>query len=133
MVEQFSRQGSRVVFRDIASDPGDQLAQKLAPISAHAPVFLLCDLMDISSLRSKIIEIQSRVGWIEVLVNNAANDSRHSYAELTPAAWDAALAGNLRHQFFATQAVAPAMISNKGQLLRLSSPPPVSTTVVQRI
>jgi NAD(P)-dependent dehydrogenase (short-subunit alcohol dehydrogenase family) len=62
------------------------------------------------------------VGPIEVLVNNAANDTRHSYAEVTPEEWDAAIAVNLRHQFFAIQAVAPGMIANgAGSIINLSS------------
>jgi D-xylose 1-dehydrogenase len=122
MVEQFARQGSRVAFLDIASDLGQQLVDRLTPASTHAPVFLACDLTDISALRSGIDEIASNMGPIEVLVNNAANDSRHSYAELTPEGWDAAMAVNLRHQFFAIQAVAPGMMANgTGSIINMSS------------
>jgi NAD(P)-dependent dehydrogenase (short-subunit alcohol dehydrogenase family) len=122
MVEQFCRQGSRVAFLDLDSSSGQQLVGSLAPISLHAPVFLGCDLTDIGALRSRISEIQSELGPIEVLVNNAANDTRHSYTDLTPEAWDAAIAVNLRHHFFAIQAVAPGMIANgAGSIINLSS------------
>ncbi len=122
MVEQFSQQGSKVAFLDVDSTSGLKLVTSLSSTSRHAPVFLACDLTDIDSLRSGIKQIQSIVGPIEVLVNNAANDTRHSYAELTPEAWDAAIAVNLRHQFFAIQAVAPDMIANgAGSIINLSS------------
>jgi len=122
MVEQFARQGARVAFLDIASDLAQQLVDKLKGESAHLPIFVSCDLTDISALRAAVSEIGTMVGQIEVLINNAANDNRHSYAELTPEGWDAAMAVNLRHQFFAIQAVAPGMIANgSGSIINMSS------------
>jgi D-xylose 1-dehydrogenase len=44
-----------------------------------------------------------------VLVNNAANDQRHGYEDVTVEYWDERMATNLRHQFFAIQSVAPMM------------------------
>src|SRR3954447_10896552 len=84
MVEHFAGQGSRVAFLDIACDVGQQLVERLAPHVSYVPKFLACDLTDIGALRSGIEEIQDEIGAIQVLVNNAANDSRHSYADLTP-------------------------------------------------
>ncbi len=49
-----------------------------------------------------------------MLVNNAANDDRHALAEVTPAYWDDRLAVNLKHLFFAAQAVAPGMRARGG-------------------
>ena len=122
MVEQFAGQGSRVAFLDIAADAGKQLVERLAPNSLHAPVFLLCDVTDTGALRSRIQEIQNKIGPVEVLVNNAANDTRHSYTDLTPEAWDVAIAVNVRHQFFAIQAVAPGMIAaSGGSIINMSS------------
>ena len=49
------------------------------------------------------------LGPIRVLVNNAGNDDRHHFADVTPAYWDDRVAVNLRHQFFAAQAAYPQM------------------------
>ena len=46
---------------------------------------------------------------ITVLVNNAARDDRHQLEDVTPEYWDERMAVNLRHQFFAAQAVFPMM------------------------
>jgi NAD(P)-dependent dehydrogenase (short-subunit alcohol dehydrogenase family) len=73
------------------------------------PLFLPCDLRDIAALQAAIAEIGRRLGAITVLVNNAANDQRHGYEDVTVAYWDERMATNLRHQFFAIQAVAPMM------------------------
>jgi D-xylose 1-dehydrogenase len=72
-------------------------------------LYLHCDLTDIAALRAAIGTVTVRLGTITVLVNNAANDQRHKWEDVTPAFWDERMATNLRHQFFAIQAVAPGM------------------------
>jgi NAD(P)-dependent dehydrogenase (short-subunit alcohol dehydrogenase family) len=44
-----------------------------------------------------------------VLINNAANDERHQIDEVSEAYWDRSQEINLKHQFFAAQAVRPHM------------------------
>jgi NAD(P)-dependent dehydrogenase (short-subunit alcohol dehydrogenase family) len=68
-----------------------------------------CDLKDVTALQATIAEVAQRLGPITVLVNNAANDQRHKFEDVTVEYWDERLATNLRHQFFAIQAVAPMM------------------------
>ena len=74
-----------------------------------APVFHACDLRDVDSLRAAIDQVSARGGPIRVLVNNAGNDDRHKSQDVTAAYWDDRMAVNLRHQFFAAQAVRPGM------------------------
>jgi NAD(P)-dependent dehydrogenase (short-subunit alcohol dehydrogenase family) len=122
MVELFAAQGSRVGFVDIASEPSERLVQSLAGRCAHTPVFQHCDLTDIKDLRAGVAELESRLGGIHVLVNNAANDDRHTSEEVTPEYWDNRMNVNLRHQFFATQAVAPGMkAAGGGSIVNMSS------------
>ncbi|MGO4123276.1 SDR family NAD(P)-dependent oxidoreductase [Inquilinus sp. YAF38] len=109
LVEHFVRQGSRVVFCDIDADSSRALAERLAGEGLAAPAFLPCDLRDIDALRAMVRAAEAAVGPIRVLVNNAGHDQRHSIDEVTPDYWDDRLAVNLKHQFFAVQAVRPAM------------------------
>jgi NAD(P)-dependent dehydrogenase (short-subunit alcohol dehydrogenase family) len=104
MVQQFARQGARVAFLDRDVEASQSVVRALAGSVPHAPRFLLCDLTDVSALRSALAGIASELGAITVLVNNAASDDRHTSAEITPEYWDERLAVNLRHQFFAIQA-----------------------------
>ncbi len=108
-VEAFAAQGARVAFLDIADGPARALVARLAAAGHPEPFFQHCDLTDIAALRAAIAEAGRRLGPITVLVNNAANDQRHRWEDMTPAYWDERLAVNLRHQFFAIQAVAPMM------------------------
>ncbi len=108
-VEAFAAQGARVAFLDIAAEPAAALIARIAAAGHPAPLFLPCDLADIAALRAAIAEAARRLGPITILVNNAANDQRHKWEDVTPEYWDERQAVNLRHQFFAIQAVAPMM------------------------
>lgn len=108
-VTHFAQQGARVAFVDIADEAAEKLVSTLAAAGHPAPFYQHCDLRDIDALRTAIAEVGRRLGNITVLVNNAANDQRHDWRDVTPEYWDERLATNLRHQFFAIQAVAPMM------------------------
>ncbi len=108
-VTQFAAQGARVGFVDIADDASRGLVDRLAAAGHPKPLFQRCDITDIAALREAIAEVGRQLGPISVLVNNAAHDQRHKWQEVTPEYWDERMAVNLRHQFFAIQAVAPMM------------------------
>jgi len=122
IVRQFAWQHAKVAFVDIDADAGTALARELAADARHAPLFLPCDLRDIDALHAAVAQVQAALGAVTVLVNNAADDSRHTVEETTAASWDAGMAVNLRHQFFAAQAVAPAMrAAGGGSIVNLGS------------
>jgi len=114
--EAFARQGARVVFLDVAVEDSQALAAALSGLSP-APVFKRCDLTDIAALQACFGEIAAEHGDVDVLINNAANDDRHSLTEVTPAYWDDRLNVNLRHLYFAAQAVAPKMRARGGGVI----------------
>jgi NAD(P)-dependent dehydrogenase (short-subunit alcohol dehydrogenase family) len=113
-VAQFAAQGAKVAFVDIADDAARELIARLEAAGHAASFYQHCDLKDIDALRAAIAEAARRLGPITVLVNNAANDQRHKFEDVTVEFWDERLATNLRHQFFAIQAVAPMMRSAGG-------------------
>ena len=108
-VAAFAAQGARVAFVDIADDAAAEVVAKARAAGHPEPFFQHCDLTDIAALRASVARAADRLGPITVLVNNAANDQRHRWEDVTPEYWDERLAVNLRHQFFAIQAVAPMM------------------------
>jgi NAD(P)-dependent dehydrogenase (short-subunit alcohol dehydrogenase family) len=101
-------QKSKVAFIDIAREPSEALTRELTA-KGHAVLFEHADLRDIGALRAAIGRIKAEAGPVEVLINNAAHDERHATPEVTPEYWDDRIAVNLRHQFFAAQAVLPDM------------------------
>src|SRR5580698_8305962 len=83
IVTHFARQGSRVAFLDIADEPAHTLVTTLTAEGCPAPHYIHCDLTDITALKRSVNEVIAKLGSIEVLVNNAANDQRHSIDEVT--------------------------------------------------
>jgi NAD(P)-dependent dehydrogenase (short-subunit alcohol dehydrogenase family) len=113
LVREFAAQGSKVGFVDIAADEGRALAAELAAAGQTA-AFIACDITDTDAYRRAIADFARRHGDALVLVNNAANDTRINWNDVTPESWDKAIAVNLTHAFFAIQAVAPGMIAAGG-------------------
>lgn len=110
IVRAFAAQGSRVGFLDLDIDRSKALAAELG----ERVTFEICDLRDIPALQAGFAAMQARFGPATVLVNNAARDDRHDWKDVTPEYWDERQATNLRHMFFAIQAVAPGMIAAGG-------------------
>ncbi|MGO9491151.1 MAG: SDR family NAD(P)-dependent oxidoreductase [Terracidiphilus sp.] len=122
LVRHFAQQGSRVAFLDIQDEPAHQLAGSLAAEGYPAPLYIPCDLTDISALQSAVKKALSAFGTIDVLVNNAANDKRHSIDEVSPEYWNNSIAVNLRPHFFTIQAVLPTMrAQQRGSIINMSS------------
>lgn len=122
MVRHFARQAAQVAFLDIQADAGKRLAGEIGSTGGAEPYFLACDLADTDALRSSITRVIERFRTVDVLVNNAGNDARHSTEEVTPEYWDRSMAVNLRHQFFASQAVLAAMKkAGRGSIINMSS------------
>ncbi len=118
-VRAFAAQGCKVAFIDIADAPAEALLAGLDPARAH---YAHCDVRDIVALRAALAASAAALGPITILVNNAARDDRLALAEVTPESWDDSLALNLRHHFFAAQAVAPGMAAaGGGSIINLGS------------
>ena len=121
-VRAFAAQKSRVAFLDIDAAAGEALAREVADASGSAPLFVPCDLLDIDALRAAMAQVRTTLGDAAVLVNNAANDQRQVLAEVTPAEFDWMIGVNLRHVFFAAQAVVPQMQARGGgSIINMSS------------
>jgi NAD(P)-dependent dehydrogenase (short-subunit alcohol dehydrogenase family) len=118
-VAAFAAQGCRVSFVDIDAAAARSLVGSLACADVRSAQ---CDVRDIAALQSAIAEAAQAFGPIRVLINNAARDDRHRMEDVTPAYWDENQAVNLRHQFFAAQAVVPGMAaSGGGSIINLGS------------
>jgi NAD(P)-dependent dehydrogenase (short-subunit alcohol dehydrogenase family) len=118
IVESFVRQKARVYFLDIAEGESKALVSRLG----DAATFIKCDITDTPALQEALAGIERKAGPVAVLVNNAANDDRHKIEDVTPAYWEQRIAVNLRHLFFASQAVVPGMKKlGGGSIINLGS------------
>ena len=108
IVRAFARQRARVGFVDVKRAESEALVAELRAGGATVS-FAEADITDTAALRAAIAGLRSTLGAFAVLVNNAAHDERHRTEDVTPEYWDQRIAVNLKHQFFAAQAVLPDM------------------------
>ena len=121
LVRNFAAQGAKVGFVDIMAERGERLAGELVAAGLIAR-FSHCDITDIAAYQAAIAGFADAHGDALALVNNAAHDERHDWADVTPAYWDDRMAVNLKHSFFAIQAVAPGMIAaGRGSIINTGS------------
>ncbi|KAI0377901.1 3-oxoacyl-reductase [Hypomontagnella monticulosa] len=125
-VELFCRQGSNVVFLDYSDTSAQKLLEKMKTIpGATQPTFMHCDVTDLPRLKECAEQTLAALGTVDVLLNSAARagaQTRVPTAEVTAESWDQDLNVNLRHQFFLTQAVVPAMQKQgSGSIINMGS------------
>ena len=118
IVESFVRQKSKVFFFDVAESDSKALVARLG----NGAEFIKCDVTNTAALRAALAEVERKAGVVTTLVNNAANDDRHKFEEVTPEYWENRIAVNLRHLYFAAQAVTPGMKkAGGGSIINLGS------------
>jgi NAD(P)-dependent dehydrogenase (short-subunit alcohol dehydrogenase family) len=121
VVRHFAAAGSKVGFIDISESSGRSLEAELKNGDGTVQ-FFRADVTDVPGLQAAIRNASDSLGPISVLVNNAGHDDRHDWQSVTPEYWDGRMSVNLRHMFFAAQAVAPGMIAaGSGSIVNLGS------------
>ncbi len=116
-----ARNGTHVGILDIDGSASQTLAAELNKTGVKASG-IKCDLRNLDDLKAGLSALRGTIGPADILVNNAAHDQRHNWRDVTPDYWDERMAVNLRHMFFAIQAVAPDMLEKKaGAIINFSS------------
>jgi D-xylose 1-dehydrogenase len=122
IVSHFASQGANVAALDIDPSALDDLAKSIKKDSGVEIVTVEIDLRDIPKLNLVIENLILTMGPVRILINNAGNDDRVPWDQVTPDYWDDRFAVNVRHQFFAAQAIAPAMAqAGGGAIVNLGS------------
>jgi D-xylose 1-dehydrogenase len=109
LVRAFAAQGSKLAFCGTRPDGGQPLIDELTKAGHAAPWYGACDVRDVTAYQALLARVAADLGPVRVLVNNAGRDDRHTMEEVTSEFWDDRIALNLKHYFFAIQAVAPGM------------------------
>lgn len=118
----FALQGAKVSFVSLREAPAQRLCDQVEEHTGHRPHSIACDIRDLNTLEAAMNDAVAEFGGLDVLVNNAARDTRHSIGSLTPEQWDDSLNTNLRPQFFAMQWAAREMEkAGAGSIINLGS------------
>ncbi|NVK00227.1 MAG: SDR family oxidoreductase [Oceanospirillaceae bacterium] len=107
LTEGFIQQGAKVAF--VQRSDATEFTQSLAEKYGTKPLFIQCDITDIEALQQAVATAAKAQGDIGILINNAANDARHSLEDFSAEQWERAMAVNLTPHFITAQAVAPMM------------------------
>ena len=114
IVEHLCEQGVEVYFFDIDKKEAQKTIYRIKKKKFKIPTFIKCNIKKIQKYKTSILNIIKKKGPIDILVNNASNDQRHSLEEITEKYWDERMAINLKHHLFAIQTVKKSMVKNKG-------------------
>lgn len=125
LVDAFTLQGAAVHFVDIDRDAAEARVERLVAQTGNKPQFSICDVTDTAALAACVQRAGEAHQRLDVLINNAANDTRHAVEESSTAAWDRNIAVNLKHQFFAAQAALTFMKpARSGSIINVGSVAP---------
>ena len=120
ITEGFVAQGAKVAF--IGRSDATAFANDLAEKYDNPPLFIQGDITDTGALQSSMAQAKDAHGHITCLINNAANDARHSTADVTEYFWDQMVQINLKAYFFACQTALPQMqAAGFGSIINFSS------------
>ena len=120
LTEAFLRQGARVAFVQRSDARG--FVDRMEAETGNRALFVPCDIADTADLKAAIARAAEAHGPVRVLVSNAANDERHETQAVDEAYWTKMIDVNLKHYFFATQAVVPGMrAAGGGSIVNFSS------------
>jgi NAD(P)-dependent dehydrogenase (short-subunit alcohol dehydrogenase family) len=122
IVSAFAAQGAKVSFVDILDEPSLALCERLAETGYPKPMYRHCDITSVADLTGAMAQLMDKLGDIDVLVNNAANDQRHDIGDVNVDYWDRCIAINQRPMFFTSQAALPGMKRRGGgSIVNISS------------
>ena len=114
LVRAFAAQGAKVALCGTKPEGGKPLIDEVVAAGHAAPWYAACDVRNVLAYQAVLARVVAELGPIRVLINNAGRDDRHAMEDVTPEFWDDRLALNLKHYFFAIQAVAPGMAAAGG-------------------
>ncbi|MDN5843573.1 MAG: SDR family oxidoreductase [Alcaligenaceae bacterium] len=117
----FAHQGARVIVADLDRAGAEALAQRIRDEGGTAWSESI-DVTDRAAVQSWADEIESRIGPIDVLVNNAGISGRSRFDEPQSCeVWDRVISVNLEGVFNVTHAFVEQLKKTRGSIISLSS------------
>ena len=108
----------------------DKLALELKEFGVKIST-VTADVSDINSINVAVEKVQSELGFIDILINNAGIGKFARFLELEPNAWEEIIKINLLGPYYVTRAVVPQMIENQtGDIINISSSSALSPAAV---
>jgi len=120
LTDGFLGQGAKVAF--VQRSDADGFIAEMAAKHGRSPLFIKCDITDVTALQAAMDQASAAHGPLGVLINNAANDLRHAINQVDEPFWDKNQSLNLKAYFFAAQRAARDMkILGGGSIINMTS------------
>ncbi len=117
---ELARQGLATVIADIDLAAAEATAAELAQVQTSWARKV--DMASPAAVAALFADLDTSVGAVDVLVNNAGIISNTPYSEVTPAEWDQVMAVNLAGPMFASQEALRRMRPRRGgRVVNISS------------
>jgi 2-hydroxycyclohexanecarboxyl-CoA dehydrogenase len=118
---RFGGEGARVAVFDLNLEAAQKVASGIQQAGGKAEAFD-CDITRRSSVDTAVAAAESKLGPIDVLVNNAGWDVFRPFTKTEPAQWDKLIAINLTGALHMHHAVLPGMAARKsGRIVNIAS------------
>jgi sorbitol-6-phosphate 2-dehydrogenase len=118
IAENYAREGAKVAIADINLEAATKVAKSISKDARGVKV----DIADAQSVRLMVGTVESVLGPIDILINNAGVSYITPFLECTETIWDKTIAINLKGTFNCCQAVIEKMLPRKnGVILNMSS------------
>jgi len=120
LTKGFLLQGCKVSF--VQRSDATQFCRRMEQETGSRPEFIPCDITDIPALEEAMATARNALGPVDIAINNAANDTRHTLAEMAEEEWDRCQAVNLKPHFFVARYLADDLKRNgEGVIINMSS------------
>jgi 2-hydroxycyclohexanecarboxyl-CoA dehydrogenase len=114
-------EGAQVAVLDRDLEAAGRVAQRIVAEGGQAQA-LQCDITDRASVDAAVAQVVSRMGAIDVLVNNAGWDVFLPFTKTVPEQWERLIAVNLTGALHMHHAVLPGMVESKsGRIVNIAS------------
>jgi len=118
---KFAQEGAKVAVLDLNLDAAEKVAAEIRAAGGIAEAFK-CDIADRASVDEAVAAIESKLGPIDVLVNNAGWDVFKPFAKSEPAEWQKLIAINLTGALHMHHAILPGMVERRyGRIVNIAS------------
>jgi meso-butanediol dehydrogenase / (S,S)-butanediol dehydrogenase / diacetyl reductase len=110
---RFIEEGCRVAVIDLDRAAGERLVQELPSLSTILPG----DVADPDSVAQAFVQLDSQLGGLDILINNAGVSVRNPFMQITPEQWRKVLDTNLNGIFYVAQQAARRMLAGAGGVI----------------
>ena len=118
---RFGAEGAKVAVLDMNLEAAEKVAAEIRAAGGTAEAFR-CDITDRAQVDATVAGIESKLGPVDVLVNNAGWDVFKPFAKTEPGEWTKLIAINLVGALNMHHAVLPSMVArNRGRIVNIAS------------